>query len=156
MLCTGCASFCAHFRLYFTKNGHIKICTFFSAALMLRRWVCALVSDVSTSLSLGFFLPNYFGAMVVCFQLDLRERAAFGPVCDSQPLSLWTGPRCWVSLQSEPQCWSAWATALLPGCLLPGCPTVRLSPRLLIGFEMETISSVPEVVCCVVGFCRSV
>lgn len=36
----------------------------------------------------------------------------------------------------------------LPGCLGLWCPPVRVSLRLLIGFEMETISSKAEVVLC--------
>lgn len=37
--------------------------------------------------------------------------------------------------------------------LLLRCPTVRVSPRQLSGFEMETISSIAEVVCCELGIC---
>lgn len=69
----------------------------------------------------------------------------------------------WISvyarvLRSRCAGWSAWVSATdpLPGCLVLWCPTVRVSPRLLIGFEMETISSIAEVVCCVVGFCLRV
>ena len=54
---------------------------------------------------------------------------------------------CWVIIL---------VTVLLLGHLVLWCPTVGVSLRQLSGCEMETISSVAEVVCCVLQFCLRV